>query len=32
MNLFEHETEKNYYKPVRVSNFWSKNFIEYKKR
>ena len=32
MNLFEHETEKNYYKPVRVSNFWSNNFIEYEKR
>ena len=22
-NLFEHEEEENYYKPVRVSNFWS---------
>ena len=21
-NLFEHEEEKNYYKSVRVSNFW----------
>ena len=21
--FFEHEDEKNYYKPVRVSNFWS---------
>ena len=29
-NLFEHEKEeKNYYKPVRVSNFWSNNYIEY---
>ena len=28
-NLFEHE-EKNYYKPVRVSNFRSNNYIEYK--
>ena len=27
-NLFEHE-EENYYKPVRVSNFWSNNYIEY---
>ena len=26
-NLFEHE--ENSYKPVRVSNFWSKNHIEY---
>ena len=29
-NLFEHEEEEEkYYKPVRVSNFWSKNFMEY---
>ena len=28
-NLFENEKEENYYKPVRVSNFWSKNYIEY---
>ena len=27
-NLFEHE-EENYYKPVRVNNFWSNNYIEY---
>ena len=27
-NPFEHE-EENYYKPVRVSNFWSNNYIEY---
>ena len=27
-NLFEHE-EGIYYKPVRVSNFWNKNFVEY---
>ena len=27
-NLFEQE-EKNYYKPVRVNNFWSNNCIEY---
>ena len=29
-NLFEHEEEENCHKPVRVSNFWSNNFIEYK--
>ena len=29
-NLFEHKEEKNYYKPVRVNNFWSSNYIEYK--
>ena len=29
-NLFEHEEEEeNCYKPVRVSNFWSNDFIEY---
>ena len=28
-NLPEHEEEENYYKPVRVGYFWSKNFIEY---
>ena len=30
-NLFEHEQEeeKNYYKPLRVSNFWSNNYIKY---
>ena len=29
-NLFEHEEEeKNYYKLVRVSYFWSDNYIEY---
>ena len=27
-NIFEHEGE-NYYKSVRVNNFWSNNFIEY---
>ena len=27
-NLFEHE-EEDYYKPVRVDNFWSNNYIEY---
>ena len=28
-NLFDHEDAENYYKPVRVGNFWSKNCIEY---
>ena len=27
-NLFEHE-EENYYKPVRVNNFWSNNYNEF---
>ena len=26
--LFEQE-EKDYYKPIRVGNFWNKNYIEY---
>ena len=30
-NHFEHEEEnKNYYKSVSVSNFWSSNYIEHK--
>ena len=29
--LFEHE-EENYYKPARVSNFWSNNYIEYESK
>ena len=29
-NFFKDEEEENYYKPVRVSNFWSNNYIEYK--
>ena len=30
-NLFGYEKEEeNYYKPVRVNNFWSNNYIEYK--
>ena len=29
-NLSEHEVEEeNYHKPVRVSNFWRNNYIEY---
>ena len=32
-NLFEHEEEvENYYKPVRVSNLWSNNYIEYESK
>ena len=28
--LFEHEKEEeNYYKPVRISNFWSNSYVEY---
>ena len=30
-NLFEYE-EENYYKPVRVGNFWSNSYIEYKSK
>ena len=26
----KHEEEENYFKPVRVNNFWSNNYIEYK--
>ena len=30
-NLFEYEKEEeNFYKPVRVNNFWSNNYTEYK--
>ena len=25
-NFFQHDEEKNYYKPVRVRNFWSNNY------
>ena len=28
-HLFENKEEENYYKPVKVSNFWSKNYIEF---
>ena len=27
-NLLEHEEAGNYYKPVRICNFWSNNYIE----
>ena len=30
-NLFEHEQE-DYYKPVKVGNFWSNNYIEYESK
>ena len=30
MNLSKHEEGENYYKPVRLNNFWSNNYIEYK--
>ena len=30
-NLFELE-EEDYYKPVRIGNFWSNNYIEYKSK
>ena len=31
--IFEYEKEEeNYYKPVRVNNFWSNNYIEYKSK
>ena len=30
-NLSEHEEEENYWKPVRVSNFWSNNYLEYER-
>ena len=29
--LFEHE-EEDYYKPVRVGNFWSNSYIKYKSK
>ena len=28
-NLFEHEEEENFYKSVKVGNFWNNNYIEY---
>ena len=31
-NVFEHEEEENYYKPVRVTNFWSNNYTEYESK
>ena len=31
-NLFEHEEDENYYKPVRASNSWSNNYIEYESK
>ena len=29
-NLFEHGKEEHFYKPVRVCNFWSDNYVKYK--
>ena len=31
-NLFEHEEEESYYKPITVNNFWSNNYIEYESK
>ena len=28
-SIFEYEKEEENYKPVRVNNFWSNNYIEY---
>ena len=30
-NIFEHK-EEDFYKPLRESNYWSKNYIEYKSK
>ena len=27
-DIYNEKKEKNYYKPVRVRNFWSNNYIE----
>ena len=29
INLFENKEKENYYKIVRVNNFWSDNYVEY---
>ena len=29
-NISEHEEEENYYKSVRVNNFWNNSYIAYK--
>ena len=31
-NFCQHDEEKNYYKPVRVRNFWSKNYNGYESK
>ena len=31
-NIFEHKEEENFYKPIKVSNFWSNNYIECKSK
>ena len=28
-NFFEHEEDENYYKPIRVDNFWSNDHVKY---
>ena len=30
--FFELEEEENHYKPIRVSNFWSNNYVEYESK
>ena len=30
-NIYENKEEENYYKPVRVNNFWSNKYIEYER-
>ena len=31
INLFENKEKENYYKIVRVNNFWSDNYVEYER-
>ena len=31
LKMFSSMKKKNHYKPVKVNNFWSDNYIEYKK-
>ena len=28
-HIFEHEEEENYYKPVKMNNYWSNSYIEF---
>ena len=28
-HIFEHEEEENYYKPVKINNYWSNSYIEF---
>ena len=32
MRIFFEYEEENYYKPVRVSNFWGNSYVEYEKK